>query len=116
MQSGFTVLAELPEGSITMKEKNTLEKTVALSHEKKLVYDDFDRRAIKGTPEFTIEDRFMYLRERNDDETSDRFDLSIDGYNINQHYDYLETKHNEMLASDPEFKEQYEVAGQISEV
>lgn len=79
-----------------------------IEKENKRQYDDFDLRAIKGTDEYTIEDRFRYLKERYNDETTDRFDVLKDDYNIVEHLNYLEQQHDKRMTSDSEFKNQYE--------
>lgn len=71
-------------------------------------YNNFDSRAIEGSPDYDITHRFKYLKERYDDKTSDRFDILEDGYDIQEHYKYLEEQHDKRMKYDSEFKEQYE--------
>ncbi|MFC0233931.1 hypothetical protein ACFFIF_08015 [Vagococcus entomophilus] len=108
VNEALNFLSEVETGEIPVKERTQLSSVV--EKENKLKYDDFDLRAIRGTKEFDIRDRFTYLKERYNDKSSDRFDIMKDDYNIEEHLNYLEQQHDKRMANDSAFKEQYEAA------
>lgn len=90
---------------------NLIEEEMAINKSKK-VYEDFDSRIFKGSNEFNLSDRFKYLKERFDDKTTDRFDVTKDTYDISEHIDFLEGQHAKKMASDESYREAYQNAEQ----
>ncbi|MGL9815789.1 hypothetical protein [Enterococcus sp. DIV0098] len=88
---------------------NLIEEEVVIDKPKK-VYEDFDSRIFKGASDFNVSDRFKYLKERFNDKTTDRFDITKDSYNISDHMDFLEGQHAKKMASDVNYREAYQNA------
>lgn len=74
-----------------------------------LNYTNYDSRAIRGSKNFDIVDRFKYLKERYGNEDN-RFDPLRDDYDVNIHYQWLEAQHDKRMKTDSSFAENYKNA------
>lgn len=107
INAGINELDTLKRVGTSITGSDRLEEVHENEMSKKYAYSDFDSRAIPNSPEYDIYDRFKYLKERYNDEKTNRFDPLRDDYDITPHLKWLEAQHEKRLQQDEEFAQQY---------
>lgn len=78
-------------------------------------YKDVDPRTIQGTPDYTLEDEFKYLKERYHDDTNPLYQIMSNEYSVTKHMAYLRKKHQEHLEAHPDLRKEFEQAEEQTE-
>lgn len=71
-------------------------------------YADDDLRAIEGSSEYDVTDKFKYLKERYHDPSNAIYSIDNPNYSVHDHYEYLKKQHEKDLQAKPELKKQIE--------